>query len=550
LSGYAVKAWSADASRGADEAGETPRGEAHAPAAALYGLLGLAASVFVPVLKGYWLADDFTWVAQFSRYPWSDVGRLFAGDWSRALSQEYRPLWALSFMVDLSLAGLRPAALHLTNLAYHLIVCALVWKLAASATGAPRLAAPLAVAFFALSPLHAEPVSWISARGHILAPIFILSSMIAMLRFEREGGRLHYAGALACALAALATQEIAVTLPPLLLLRSLLDAPPRGRREIRRTAARHAPFWLLLTAYLLFRYLRFGMLARPDTFESIARLPSTLARGLRQLWLSPMAAVGLPGRWIPLGLALFIALLLFASLVVPPARGRGATARGLLYFAVFWPLLSTAVLFGAESPRHLYLASVGMAVALGLAASRILSSGARAAGAGALALGILLGCSAVGLASNVLAHARSGRLSRLLAREIDRALGGAAGSGPAAITVVIADYPERRAVFWDYFYPEALEPPFRSARLPVGILPSFATCHCPPEQWKTEHAATLARLRDGPLDEVRVVIWDAWRSAFVTRSSSRAAFWQAGYAAPDGPLVRPIWPEGPAPKLP
>src|SRR5262245_10947614 len=92
-------------------------------------LLTLAAAIFLQVLKGYWLADDFDWVHQFYRYAWRDVPRLFIGDWSRAAAQEYRPLWAVSFITDLSLWGPDPFPLHMTNLGLHLGACILVWCL-------------------------------------------------------------------------------------------------------------------------------------------------------------------------------------------------------------------------------------------------------------------------------------------------------------------------------------------------------------------------------------------------------------------------------------
>ena len=71
-------------------------------------LLLFAALSFVPVLNGYWLADDFTWVQEFIQYDWRRIGPLFLGQWSRAVAQEYRPLWAVSFAVDLRVWGAQP----------------------------------------------------------------------------------------------------------------------------------------------------------------------------------------------------------------------------------------------------------------------------------------------------------------------------------------------------------------------------------------------------------------------------------------------------------
>jgi hypothetical protein len=516
-------------------------------------LLAVATVAFIPVLSGYWLADDFTWVREFYQYPWSDTLRLFFGDWSRALAQEYRPLWAISFMIDLSLWGPNPLALHVTNLVLHLACCVLVWCLAATVPGANSRTATLALAFFVLAPVHAEPVAWISARGHILAVVFLLGSLILLRRFEQSGNRPSYLGSFACALAAFATVEVAVALPPLLLVRDIADAPRRDRQWLRRTTIIHVPFWVLLAGYLGFRYLIFGMLARPYTPRSIPTLIHEEYLDLRALWLSPIAAMDLLGRtgrvMSKLALYLLTPALLLTPFVSRPAQGRRNFTRGLVLFAVFWPLITTAVLFGARAQRHLYLASIGVAIAFGLAGSQLLAGKRLAAGAGIAIISILLGIYGVGLSSSIALYARNGGLSRALAREVDHAIE-LATLDRWAVIVIIPEFPQRQVVFWDYFYLDALLPPFRSSPPTPHILPSFASCHCSPEEWKTEHAATLALLSNSSASTIHVVLWDTRKSAFVTRVLSQPAFWRGRYAAPNGPLVRPRRPGLPEPVLP
>jgi hypothetical protein len=514
-------------------------------------LLALSAAIFLPAVNGYWLADDFGFVREFYRYPWGDALWLFLGDWSRHRLQEYRPLFAVSILADLRLWGLDSFGPHLTNLALHVVACALVWRLAATAPGAGRLAPVLALSFFALAPMHAEPVAWISARGHALVSIFILGAMILLRRFEERGGRLRYAASLACAAAALATQEIAVALPALLLARDVVDAPRRDRPWWRRTLRLHAPFWVLLAGYLGFRYLIFAVVSRPTLSASVpARLHET-SLAFRTLFVDPPAMLWLPGSIlgravrgaIKLGPLL---LLLVAPLVSRSTRGLRTHARETIFFAALWPFFATAVLFGARSPRHLYLASIGVAVALGLAGSRILSGRRLVSAAGAAILLLTLGLSAIGLASYVDLYARNGRLSRDLAREIDRAYARAAPDSRAVIAI-IPDFPRRQASFWDYFYPDAVAPPFRRGR-PFRTIPSFASCRCIPAEWKAEHSETLRLLNDA--SDVYLVHWDEAKAGFATRVLTPSAFWQSPYASRDGPLLRPYLPGLESPTLP
>jgi len=52
-------------------------------------LILLGGLFFVPVLRGYWLADDFHWIHDFFRYDWGNIPKLFLGDWARAEAKEY-----------------------------------------------------------------------------------------------------------------------------------------------------------------------------------------------------------------------------------------------------------------------------------------------------------------------------------------------------------------------------------------------------------------------------------------------------------------------------
>jgi hypothetical protein len=518
--------------------------------------MAVAAAIFIPALNGYWLADDFGFVREFYQYPWSDTLRLFAGDWSRDRLQEYRPLFAISYLIDLSLWGPNPLALHLTNLGLHLAVCALVWRLTATVPGAGNVAPTLALAFFALAPIHTEPVAWISARGHLLASIFVLGALILLRRFEQRGGRLSYLASLGCAAAAFATQETAVVLPPLLLARDIVDAPRRDRPWLRRTIVLHAPFWVLLAAYLGFRYHIFGVVGRPTLPGSIPTMIHEQFLALRALLLSQPrlgliseASLGRAGYVMIKGAFYLLApVLLLTPLASRAADVRHNSARGTILFAVLWPLMSTAVLFGARSPRHLYLASIGVAIALGLASAQLLAGKPVVAATSGAIVGLLLVTYGVGLSSYVGLYARNGRLSRELAREIDRAIAQAAPERQAVI-VIIPDFPQRQASFWDYFYPEAISQPFRSSPPPPNILPSFASCRCMPAEWKAEHSKPLALLTN-PATTIHFVAWDTGKAAFVTRVLSQPAFWQGGYAAQDGPLLGTYRRGLPGPTLP
>jgi hypothetical protein len=331
-------------------------------------------------------------------------------------------------------------------------------------------------------------------------------------------------------------------LPPLLLLRDLFDAPRLDRPRLRRMTMVHAPFWMLLVCYLGLRFSLFGMLGRPNTPTSISEVIHNEYLGLLSLWLSPFGTLG------RIALLLLTPALLLTPFLTKQARNQTFT-RNLIFFAVMWPLLSTAVLFGARAPRHLYLASAGLAIAFGLAGSQLLTSKFPVAAAGLVIVGLLLAVLGVGLIAGIRLYARNGQLSRALAQEVEVAIERATADRLPLI-VIIPEFPERRVIFWDYFYPVALNPPFRKAAPAVAILPSFASCHCEPAAWKRQNAAALALLNSDRASAIYAVLWDTRKSAFATRIFSPSEFRQAGYGATDGPLLRPRRQGMPAPQFP
>ncbi len=161
-----------------------------------------------------------------------------AGNW--------HPLTWLSHMQDCQAFGLRPGPPHLVNAALHavnaVLLLALLWQL----TGAfwrPALAAGL----FAVHPLRAESVAWVSERKDVLCLALGLAALLAYVGYARSpNGRRYLLVALLLGLGLLAKQLL-VTLPALMLLldywplersgaNQQAGARPRSARRRRREA--------------------------------------------------------------------------------------------------------------------------------------------------------------------------------------------------------------------------------------------------------------------------------------------------------------------------
>lgn len=111
-------------------------------------------------------------------------------NWAGELQPERGPLspWDIpsrsltmrSFVWNQQIDGLNPRGFHAVNLALHLLVGLLVWRLAGLVTGDSR-AAVFAALVMLWHPLNSQAVSYVSARTDLLMTACVLSAVIGLL---------------------------------------------------------------------------------------------------------------------------------------------------------------------------------------------------------------------------------------------------------------------------------------------------------------------------------------------------------------------------------
>lgn len=163
----------------------------------------------------------------------------------------YRPLVLASYAANYALGGYGLAGYHLVNWGLHL-ACALLLFLVGRQLLGHSLAPALAALFFALHPLQAEVVNYISSRSETLAAAGCLGSLLAFLHWRRGGPGWAYWVSVAALAAALLSKSTAVVWPLLLALVERRESAPRRWRA-------HLGFWLPVLAYVLVSQ---GMVAR------------------------------------------------------------------------------------------------------------------------------------------------------------------------------------------------------------------------------------------------------------------------------------------------
>jgi tetratricopeptide (TPR) repeat protein len=384
-------------------------------------LVGLAAAaVYVFTIEYDFVWDDVTLVAENAYIrSFGFVGEYFRRDYavlshgSLSIKWYYRPLLALSFLTDYQVWRANPAGFHLTNVLLHLVSSLLVALLAGRLSGCAVVAA-LAGLFFAVHPVHVEPVAFVAGRVDSLVTAFVVAAIVAVLMAQRRrgAGRLlwHGMGCLAAA-AAMLSKETGALGPGLVFLCLTWHARQGGaswRAAALSGVRQSGPTLGVLALNLVVRQALFPVPVSPSDWTGG---PGLWPRVMTGMYLGGRAigvtTVGFP--WQPLYQMEFLHRLgaetLAGGIVLTGAawatwrslaRGSVAGVGGAWFLVVTLPFLNVIPIPGGRAvyfaERFLYLPSVGVALAagtLGAAALAMLDGWRRRAAVAAMAVGLL-----------------------------------------------------------------------------------------------------------------------------------------------------------------
>jgi hypothetical protein len=146
-------------------------------------------------------------------------------DWATKAtpSNLWHPLTWISYMAEVQWFGGgagAPGVHHGGNLFLYAVTI-LFFHLLLGRLGVPAFWTFIGALFFALHPLHAEPVAWISARKDLLSGVFVMGSLLGYVASGNAEGRAKLCWKLLSLIAfaaALLSKPSAVVLPVLLIL--------------------------------------------------------------------------------------------------------------------------------------------------------------------------------------------------------------------------------------------------------------------------------------------------------------------------------------------
>jgi hypothetical protein len=417
---------------------------------AAFAIVAAALAMYAPTIHDYFLQDDFGVVGLFSHRSITMFPRWFVAPWTEDIwgyvPDEIRPFPAASYVVMSWFGAAAPEPNHLLNIGIHALNGLLVMWIAESAAGLGAVAAGAAGLIFVVLPIQSESVAWITGRVDSLPTLFYFASFLLYVHAGRLKAAPAYWASIALFFAALFSKQNTITMFPALFAFDWILG-----REIRWR--RYVPCIALTVAFLALRYVLFHEVARENVLNAqrVIEFFSDSSKHLVRLVFGGPGVRGWALRdtvWIVAAIAIVVAMVVRAS----------ATElwRPAVYFGIVWVALGMAPILvsGYYSPRHMYLASLGWAVSLGIAIeaawrsqpSRIMRTVA------AVAAVAIVVAYAWQLRGDVSDWNQRAAISHAAVRQIERE----AMMAPPN-TLIIAGVP---GASWNFVNPHELRPPF------------------------------------------------------------------------------------------
>ena len=324
----------ADANAGDSSRPRLPPGAARARVWHVGLLVAAVLIVYASALPNAFLWDDlYLVVGNPAIKSWANLSRLFASDLFPAGIQSgyYRPLQALTYLVDYGVWGLAPAGFHLTSILLHALTAVLLYRVGARVLGSARVALAGAL-LFAVHPLHVEAVTYVAGRSDPLAALFMLVAVLGFLRGDGHGRIVS----VAAFFLALLAREAAMVLPLLLVVLDRVAPDRVAPDRARRPWAHYLPYVAVLAVYL-------GLRATSISHGPVIVANAAVPLGLRLVTMAEVIPRYLGLVVVPLGLHMERVVAPATSAFEPGALAALAAVAALIAGALWarapaWPL--------------------------------------------------------------------------------------------------------------------------------------------------------------------------------------------------------------------
>lgn len=345
---------------------------------------------YLPVLFDFFSGDDFVhlvWLKDAIADPRLILQNFYCNWLEVPTTRFYRPLISVFMVSDYLVWGGNGLGFHLSNLIFHLLSTVSVFFIAAKletlladqdknhqSAWQKNLYGFFAAATFGLYPLHPEAVCWITGRVDTVVTAFFSFSFLLYLKYRQSGNRFFVIASLTMMALSLASKEMAVVLPILLVSFELLHPDSKSKNVLSRLLAT-LPFWLLLLAYFLLRRLALGtFVGGYDNSLQIGdwgHYLNTWLHGLRMFALPlnrNLVATSDPLTYMFSAASLIMLLAVITNLLASRKLSRLFLFNFSFVFLAFLPVYKVfAIANDLQGSRLAYLSSAGLSLIIAMA---------------------------------------------------------------------------------------------------------------------------------------------------------------------------------------
>lgn len=313
----------------------------------------------------------------------------FKGGGDIAASNYWRPTFTAWHILNYRLFGGEPFGWHVTNILLHIGVCLMAFGVLRRWNVSEKIAFAI-ILVFAVHPVHAESVAWISGSPDLLFSLAFLASLWFAQNYAENSATRDLALAAVLYAVALGAKEIGIIALPIFYL---IVRPQRDEGTAAETAAESGKSNVFMAViagvavcYFLLRMAVLGSVSRPvpgaaGFFESVLTAPAIFVFYLRQIVFPTTLSINYPltavndiaslGFLVPL----IISLIVFAAIVYAAIKDRVVLIGALLFLL----LLAPTMYAGSFTPeqivhdRYLYLPLLGALMIVFITAAKFLS---------------------------------------------------------------------------------------------------------------------------------------------------------------------------------
>lgn len=347
-------------------------------------IISISFGIYLNTLDNTFLWDDELWIENnnyvknfkyldeiFTKDILSQVGRDF---------NYYRPVQALSLMIDYKNFGLNPLGYHLTNIIIHTLVGLSLFYLLNLLFKTKSLSL-IASLLFIVHPIHAGAVSYISGRADPLCALFLIISFMLYIKFKEIKNKSLYIFSFFFFIIALLSKEIALIYPVFLYI---YDYTTRSFEKEQKFKF-YLPFLILIPCYLALRVfildIPLGLISTKVSL--IDRMPAVFAAltDYLRLFIFPFnlhleykyPMVNYLSLNVILGLLIIVLSLIYAF----KARHKNTIISfSIMWFFIFFIPVSGIYPLGVYMAEHwMYLPSIGFFLILAYMITQIIRKG-------------------------------------------------------------------------------------------------------------------------------------------------------------------------------